>query len=146
MSIFQTLTVAIFSFALITALESAGSFAIAAQDVGEIKPKASQRSLLIAKNTKKSGSKRKAKAKTKTKKKSVKKIRERHIVREAKVRKNKRNIDFDAIDITGERKTPFGSVVSQNKADKDFDLIKIRLRWHPEMIQSSSSIETGRSD
>jgi len=87
-----------------------------------------------------------AKAAKKKKTKRTRKVKEKHIVREKTYKgSDKKNLDFDAIDISGERKTPFGSIVNQNKASKDFDLIKIRLRWHPEMIQSTSSLETGRS-
>lgn len=76
------------------------------------------------------------------KKKAV--SREKHIVREGRTKsKDSRNIDFDAVDIGGERKTPLGTLVNNNKLDKNYDFVKIRLRWHPEMVQSASSLDTG---
>lgn len=70
--------------------------------------------------------------------------REKHIVREAQARKqDKSKIDFDETDISGERRAPLGSMVNQNKNDKNYDLIKIRLRWHPEMVQSTAALENG---
>ncbi len=71
-------------------------------------------------------------------------VRERHIVREAQAKKSdKSKIDFEETSIAGERRTPLGTMVNQNKNDKNYDLIKIRLRWHPEMVQSTSSLESG---
>lgn len=71
--------------------------------------------------------------------------REKRIVREerykAKSSNDKTELDFDSVDIGGERKTPLGSLVGRSKADTGYDFIKIRLRWHPEMIQSASSLE-----
>ena len=78
--------------------------------------------------------------------KSGKGVREKHIVREGRTKKgDQRNIDFDAVDISGERKTPLGTMVNNNKLDKNYDFVKIRLRWHPEMVQSASSLESGGS-
>ena len=83
-----------------------------------------------------------AEAKTK----SGKGVREKHIIREGRTKKgDQRNIDFDAVDISGERKTPLGTMVNNNKLDKNYDFVKIRLRWHPEMVQSASSLESGGS-
>ena len=36
-----------------------------------------------------------------------------------------------------------GTLINQNKADKNYDFVKIRLRWTPEMIQSASSLDNG---
>jgi len=78
--------------------------------------------------------------------KSGKGVREKHIVREGRTKKgDQRNIDFDAADFSGERKTPLGTMVNNNKLDKNYDFVKIRLRWHPEMVQSASSLESGGS-
>ena len=72
--------------------------------------------------------------------------REKHIIREGRTKnKDSRNIDFDAVDIGGERKTPLGTLVNNNKLDKNYDFVKIRLRWHPEMVQSASSLDSGSS-
>lgn len=80
------------------------------------------------------------------KKKAASTAREKHIVREGRTKsKDSRNIDFDAVDIGGERKTPLGTLVNNNKLDKNYDFVKIRLRWHPEMVQSASSLDSGSS-
>lgn len=70
--------------------------------------------------------------------------REKHISREATLKsKDQTKVDFDAADIGGQRKTPMGTLINQNKADKNYDFVKIRLRWHPEMVQSASSLDNG---
>ena len=75
---------------------------------------------------------------------AAKGVREKYISREAVVKgKDTTNVDFDAADIGGQRKTPMGTLINQNKADKDYDFVKIRLRWHPEMIQSASALDSG---
>lgn len=77
-------------------------------------------------------------------KKSAKGTREKFINREATLKgKDSKSIDFDDVDIGGERKTPMGTLINQNKADKNYDFVKIRLRWHPEMVQSASSLDAG---
>lgn len=55
------------------------------------------------------------------------------------------SIDFDAVDISGARKDPLGSLVNQGRANLEYDFVKIRLRWHPEMVQSAASLESGSS-
>jgi hypothetical protein len=74
--------------------------------------------------------------------------REKFITREAKTSKggkagDKTKVNFDEVDIGGQRKTPFGDMITNNKLKKDYDFIKIRQRWHPEMIESASSLEAG---
>lgn len=70
--------------------------------------------------------------------------REKHMSREATLKsKDQTKVDFDAADIGGQRKTPMGTLINQNKADKNYDFVKIRLRWHPEMVQSASSLDNG---
>jgi hypothetical protein len=77
-------------------------------------------------------------------KKGSRGVREKYINREATIKgKDSKSIDFDDVDIGGERKTPMGTLVNQNKADKNYDFVKIRLRWHPEMVQSASSLDSG---
>jgi len=88
-------------------------------------------------NTKLAQKKKKRKGKSRA-------VREKHINREAKQKsRDSKNIDFDAANIGGTTKTPMSSLIGQNKADKNYDFIKIRLRWHPEMIQSASSLSSG---
>lgn len=79
-----------------------------------------------------------------TKKVNQKGVREKFITREATVKgKDATKVDFDSVDIGGQRKTPMGTLINQNKADKNYDFVKIRLRWHPEMVQSASSLDSG---
>lgn len=80
-------------------------------------------------------------------KKGAKGAREKHITREQTLKsKDSNKVDFDSVDIGGQRKSPMGSIVSQSKADKNYDFVKIRLRWHPEMVQSASSLEAGKAN
>lgn len=75
---------------------------------------------------------------------AAKGVREKYISREAVVKgKDSTKVDFDAADIGGQRKTPMGTLIGQSKADKNYDFVKIRLRWHPEMIQSASALDAG---
>jgi hypothetical protein len=58
---------------------------------------------------------------------------------------SKTNIDFDAAAIDGERRIPAGVAIGGAKQDNQYDLINLRLHWHPEMVKSSSNLETGKS-
>lgn len=79
-------------------------------------------------------------------KKVPKGAREKHISREATLKsKDQSKVDFEAADIGGQRKAPMGTLINQNKADKNYDFVKIRLRWHPEMVQSASALDTGKA-
>ncbi len=69
--------------------------------------------------------------------------RKKIITSEARRKKDSTNLDFDAIDISGERKVPLGSSVSQRKSDEGFDLIKIRYDWRPEIQRSTSILKSG---
>ncbi|MFK7823070.1 MAG: hypothetical protein AB8G05_02875 [Oligoflexales bacterium] len=72
------------------------------------------------------------------------KSRKKRLSAEGKIRKtgDKTVIDFDSVDIVGDRRTPLGSMINQSRAEKDYDFVKIRLRWHPEMKKSASSLDT----
>ncbi len=75
-----------------------------------------------------------------------KKQRQKNIVTEGKAtNKDKNKINFEETDIAGARKSPLGTLINQNKADKEYDFIKIRLKWHDEMVQSATGLESGRS-
>ena len=76
------------------------------------------------------------------KRKRRSKARQKHLRGAAKSKKGKTNIDFDAVDIDGRRKLPTGVAITKNRERHDYDLIKLRLRWHPEMIQSTTSLES----
>ncbi|NRA43637.1 MAG: hypothetical protein HRU09_01645 [Oligoflexales bacterium] len=72
------------------------------------------------------------------------KSRKKRLSAEGKIRKtgDKTVIDFESVDIVGDRRTPIGSMINQSRAEKDYDFVKIRLRWHPEMKKSASSLDT----
>lgn len=72
------------------------------------------------------------------------KSRKKRLSAEGKIRQSgdKTVIDFESVDIVGDRRTPLGSMINQNKANKGYDFVKIRLRWHPEMKKSASSLDT----
>lgn len=72
------------------------------------------------------------------------KVREKNIIREKQYKGKQSKIDFDSVDIVGEKKTPYGSALTQRESDKNVSLIKIRKHWHQEMVQSTSSLETGK--
>jgi hypothetical protein len=73
-------------------------------------------------------------------------VREKHLSREKTMKtRDATKLDFDAADIGGNRKAPMGSFLNQNKADKEYDFVKIRLRWVPEMVQSSASLDSGKA-
>jgi hypothetical protein len=74
------------------------------------------------------------------------KTRERRLSTDREVRTGGNaatKIDFDAVDIAGERKTPLGSMVSQSRADTDHNFVKIRMDWRAEMVQSAASLDSG---
>lgn len=70
--------------------------------------------------------------------------RKRILTGEKRSAKGSTEIDFDATSIDGQRKTPVGVSVGGSKSNNGFDLIKLRLHWHPEMVQSTSNLETGK--
>jgi len=74
------------------------------------------------------------------------KTREKNITREGSAKRNDRTkIDFESTDIDGQRKLPLGSILNNTKSDKNYNFVRIRTDWHPEMIQSASSLDSGRS-
>lgn len=77
-------------------------------------------------------------------KKDEKAGRKKFLSSEARSKGTKTNIDFDAASIDGERKIPAGVAIGGAKQEHEYDLINLRLRWHPEMIKSTSNLETGK--
>lgn len=80
----------------------------------------------------------------KQKGKKQRKARQRFLRGEARTKGGKTEIDFDEASIDGRRRTPTGVAISKDRPDHEYDLIKLRLRWHPEMKQSTTNLETGR--
>lgn len=71
--------------------------------------------------------------------------REKFLQGEGRSKKgSKTKIDFDEASIDGRRRAPAGVAITKTREDHEYDLINLRLRWHPEMIQSTSNLETGR--
>ena len=70
--------------------------------------------------------------------------RKRILQGEARGSSKQTSIDFDAAAIDGERRAPVGINVGGSKQNQGYDLINLRLRWHPEMIKSTSNLETGK--
>ena len=128
---FGTLTIALSIMMASVAFEASASVADVAETLAKT-PVGQDQGMLIAKDTKDS---------------KGGKSRERRLSTEREVRTSpggaSTTIDFDSIDIGGERKTPVGAMVNQTKSDMDYDFVKIRMRWHPEMIQSAASLESG---
>ena len=80
----------------------------------------------------------------KRKKRKGRKLRQKHLSGEARNKRGKTNINFDEASIDGRRRLPPGVAITKNRPDHDYDLINLRLRWHPEMIQSTTNLETGK--
>ena len=79
------------------------------------------------------------------KKSKKKKMRKRILNTEARSKKGQRTkIDFDEASIDGRRRDPAGMAITKNRPDHEYDLINLRLRWHPEMIKSTANLETGK--
>jgi len=72
--------------------------------------------------------------------------RERVISREGRSKAgSKTKIDFEDTDIGGAAKTPYGTMLSNTKSNKNYDMVPIRTDWRPEMLQSATSLDAGRS-
>jgi hypothetical protein len=87
-----------------------------------------------------------AKAKKKKSSSQGSAVRERVISREARAKAgSKTKIDFEDTEIGGAAKTPYGSLLSNTKSNKNYDLVPIRTDWRPEMLQSATSLDAGRA-
>lgn len=67
------------------------------------------------------------------------KVRPKHLNGEAEVKGN--TVNFEDTDVRGGTKNPMMSNIGVNKADKNYDFVKIRLRWHPEMVASAAQLD-----
>ncbi len=63
-----------------------------------------------------------------------------NLVMEAEIKKDKKSYDFDSMSIDGQRRVPLGNLINQKQANKEYEFVKIRLRWRQEMIQSASNL------
>lgn len=63
-----------------------------------------------------------------------------NLVMEAEISKDKKSYDFDSMSIDGQRRIPLGNLINQKQANKEYEFVKIRLRWRQEMIQSASNL------
>lgn len=89
----------------------------------------------------------KSKKKSKSRKKKKRRgVRKKILSSEAGSKKGQSTkIDFDEASIDGRRRAPMGVAINKNKGDDDYDLIKLRLKWHQEMVDSAANLETGKN-
>lgn len=89
-------------------------------------------------------SSKKRKSKKRRKKRSG--VRKKILSSEAGTKKGQSTkIDFDEASIDGRRRAPMGVAINKNKGNDDYDLIKLRLKWHQEMVDSAANLETGKN-
>jgi hypothetical protein len=53
---------------------------------------------------------------------------------------DKTKLEFEETSIAGERVIPSPIAVTQPDSDERVDLIHLRVRWHPEMVQSAALV------
>lgn len=78
------------------------------------------------------------------KKKKKSKSRKKILSSEKKFKSKKggsTSLDFDAADVTGQRKTPLGSLVGNTSSKRGGGFVEIRKQWHNEMVQSASKLD-----
>ena len=54
--------------------------------------------------------------------------------------RDKTSVDFDAADIDGSAKNPFGTMVQSRDQDFNKGFIKLRYHWHDQMVMSLSGL------
>lgn len=54
--------------------------------------------------------------------------------------KDKTELNFDAANIEGQAKNPFGSMITERDQDFNKGFIKLRYQWHDQMIMSTSGL------
>lgn len=64
----------------------------------------------------------------------------KNLTMEAEINKDRQSYDFDSMSIDGQRRIPLGNLINQKQASKEYEFVKIRLRWLQEMIQSASNL------
>ena len=64
-----------------------------------------------------------------------------NLVMEAEIGKDKKSYDFESMSIDGQRRVPLGNLINQKQANKEYEFVKIRLRWRKEMVQSASNLD-----
>ena len=65
---------------------------------------------------------------------------QKNLTVEKTINRDRKKIDFDSMTIDGQRRVPLGTLINQKQADKQYEFVKIRLRWRQEMIQSASNL------
>lgn len=60
---------------------------------------------------------------------------------EAAAHADSKNVNFGETFVGGTSRTPAISEVTTGKREQDHDFVKIRLRWHPEMVRSAANID-----
>ncbi len=69
------------------------------------------------------------------------KARPKYLSGEATQKKGSNTLDFGELQIDGGSKAPTISGITGGRDPAEHDFIKVRLRWHPEMVASTSAIE-----
>ena len=72
--------------------------------------------------------------------------RPKYLHGEAKLKRGQTTVDFMETAVGGQGHTPLSTRVGVGRADKNYDFVKLRLRWLPEMVQSTASLETQHLD
>jgi len=67
-------------------------------------------------------------------------VREKHLSDEQTYRGDQKEVNFGDAQITGAAKTPPIDFVRAGEKREGYDFVKLRLRWHPEMVQSAAEL------
>ncbi len=70
---------------------------------------------------------------------TTKGVRPKHLNGEAQQQGTTINFQDGIID--GTHKSPSLSTVAAGHAEKNYDFVKVRLGWHPEMLQSAAQLD-----
>lgn len=68
-------------------------------------------------------------------------VREKHLSGEQTYRGDQKEVNFDDAQIRGTTKTPPIDFVRAGEKREGYDFVKLRLRWHPEMVQSAAELK-----
>lgn len=67
-------------------------------------------------------------------------VREKILSGEQTVRGDQREVNFGDAQINGAPKSPLLDNVRAGGEEKSYDFVKLRFRWHPEMLQSANAL------
>ena len=55
-------------------------------------------------------------------------------------------LDFESESVTGARRVPLGSLIDKGKVSVDYNFVKIRKNWHPEILDSTLVLDSMKKD